>query len=103
MRDRGKIRYDGEYFERGRVDLRKRLAFLPDAPFVHAGMSVLRHIGRVVQLYDAAGEGVEQTVIELLTELDHWRANFERGAVASQELRVMAPALLPLFGRLRLP
>ena len=67
--DRGEILYDGQHFERGRVDLRKRLAFMPDVPFVHPGMKVLRHIGLVLQLYDAAGEGVEETVIELLTEL----------------------------------
>lgn len=67
--DRGELLYDGERFERGRVDLRKRLAFLPDVPFAHAGMTVLRHIGLVLQLYDAVGEGVEGTVIELLAEL----------------------------------
>ncbi|HEV3344209.1 MAG TPA: ABC transporter ATP-binding protein [Pirellulales bacterium] len=67
--DRGKILYDDEPFERGRVDLRKRLAFLPEVPFVHAGMSVLGHIGLVMQLYGTTGEGVEETVIELLMEL----------------------------------
>jgi ABC-type multidrug transport system ATPase subunit len=68
--DRGDILYDGERFVRGRVDLRKRLAFLPDAPIVLPGMSVLDHVGLVLQLYEAAGEGVEETVIELLTELN---------------------------------
>jgi len=67
--DRGEILYDGERFMRGRVDLRKRLAFLPDAPIVIPEMSVLEHIGLVLQLYEAAGEGAEETVIELLTEL----------------------------------
>ena len=55
--DCGEILYDGERFVRGRVDLRKRLAFLPDAPIVVPDMSVLEHIGFVLQLYEAGGEG----------------------------------------------
>lgn len=68
--DRGEIRYDDERFVRGRVDLRKRLGFLPDTPVVHPSMTVLEHIGLSLQLYDAAGQGVEDSVIELLTELN---------------------------------
>lgn len=67
--DRGEIRYNGEHFERDRVDLRKRLAFMPDVPFAQPGMSVLRHIGLVLQLYGATQAGIEETVIELLTDL----------------------------------
>jgi ABC-type multidrug transport system ATPase subunit len=68
--DRGSIVYDGESFRRDRLDLRRRLGFLPDVPFVYPDMTVLRHIGLVLRLYEADAEGVEETVIDLLTELD---------------------------------
>jgi ABC-2 type transport system ATP-binding protein len=68
--DRGEMLFDGEPFRRDRLDLRRRLGFLPDVPFVYPDMTVLRHIGLVLRLYEADAEGVEETVIDLLTELD---------------------------------
>jgi ABC-type multidrug transport system ATPase subunit len=68
--DHGEVLYDGELFRRDRLDLRRRLGFLPDVPFVYPDMTVLRHIGLVLRLYEADVEGVEETVIDLLTELD---------------------------------
>ena len=41
---KGEIRYDGQTFHRGRVDLRRRFAFLPDTPCVYAEMTVLQHV-----------------------------------------------------------
>ena len=67
---RGKILYGGERFHRGRIDLRKRFAFLPDFPFVFPDMTALRHIGMVLRLYEAAGPGIEDTVVELLEAFD---------------------------------
>lgn len=67
---RGEILYDGQSFRRDRIDLRQRLAFLPDFPYVFPGMTVLRHIGMVLRLYEADQPGIEERVLELLREFD---------------------------------
>lgn len=67
---RGRVLYDGGLFERGRMDLRKRLCFLPDFPLVFEQWPVLRHIGMVLRLYQADREGIEEQVIELLSEFE---------------------------------
>lgn len=66
--DSGEIDFDDEPFRRQRIDQRKRLFLLPDFPFVYDDMSVLRHIGMVLRLYEADRPGVEETVIDLLKE-----------------------------------
>jgi ABC-type multidrug transport system ATPase subunit len=66
----GEIRYDGELFQRERLDLRRRFGFLPDFPFVHLNMTVLRHIGLVLRLYEADRAGIEEIVIEVLRDFD---------------------------------
>ncbi|MBI5525318.1 MAG: ATP-binding cassette domain-containing protein [Deltaproteobacteria bacterium] len=45
--DSGEIRFDGEPFRRDRLDLRKRLAFLPDFPPLTSA-TVARHIATVL-------------------------------------------------------
>lgn len=67
---RGMILYDGEPFRRDRMDLRRRLSFLPDSPFVFPHLTPIRHIGMVLRLYEADKEGVEERVIEILREFD---------------------------------
>lgn len=67
---KGQIIYDGQKFERGRLDLRKRLFFLPDFPVMYYHQSTLRHIAMVLQLYGADGDGAERRVLELLEEFD---------------------------------
>lgn len=49
---RGRIYYDGEEFHRGRMELRRRLMFLPDHPMAFARMNVLEHIAMCVRLYE---------------------------------------------------
>jgi ABC-type multidrug transport system ATPase subunit len=66
----GEIHFDGELFRRDRIDLRKRLHFLPDRPFVNSTLSVARHIGMGLRLYEADAPGVENRVVELMEELD---------------------------------
>lgn len=68
--DSGAIRFDGETFRRGRVDLRRRLGFLPEFPFVYPEMTVLRHMGMTLRLYGADPLGVEEWVIRLLRDFD---------------------------------
>ena len=68
--DRGRILYDNEVFRRGRVDLRRRFAFLPDVPVVFHHLTVLRHIGMALRLYERDTEGLEERVLQLLRDFD---------------------------------
>src|SRR6476659_1825314 len=68
--DRGPISYDGEAFRRGRIDLRRRLAFLPDFPCLFSEMSVLRHVGMTLRLYGADGDVAEERVLARLRDFD---------------------------------
>jgi ABC-2 type transport system ATP-binding protein len=67
---RGTVLYDGQKFDRGRMDLRERLFLLPDFPLVFEKWSTLRHVGVVLRLYKADRAGVEEKVIELLNEFE---------------------------------
>ena len=66
----GSILYDGERFRRDRLDLRRRFCFMPDFPFLYPDMTVIQHLGMVLRLYDADRDGVEETVIDLLSDFD---------------------------------
>jgi ABC-type multidrug transport system ATPase subunit len=54
------------------MDLRRRLAFLPDFPVAFPQNTVLRHIGMVLRLYGADEAAVEPRVLELLRGFDLW-------------------------------
>ena len=68
--DGGRIYYDGEQFNRGRIDLRQRLSFLPEFPVIFPQLSVARHIAMVLGLYNRDGESSASAVTEHLKELD---------------------------------
>ncbi len=80
---RGEVLYDGERFNRGRMDFRERLHFLPDFPFVFERWTSLQHIGMMLRLYKADGPGIEEKVIELLSE-------FELLPLAERPLQVLS-------------
>jgi ABC-type multidrug transport system ATPase subunit len=50
--------------------LRRQLFFLPDFPVVFYEMSILRHIGMVLRVYERQEEGVEVRVLQLLKDFD---------------------------------
>lgn len=64
------MRFDGELFSRDRIDLRRRTFFLPDFPAVFPEMTLIEHIEMVLQLYECDALGVEDRVVQLLTEFD---------------------------------
>ena len=68
--DSGRILYDGDQFHRGRVDLRKRLSFLPEFPLLFPRTSVARNIAMVLGLYGIDGESLPESITEHLHELD---------------------------------
>jgi ABC-type multidrug transport system ATPase subunit len=67
---RGSINYDGEPFNRGRLDLRRRFMFLSDFPLFFSTYDVVRRIGIALTLYEKDAEGIEERVAELLREFD---------------------------------
>ncbi|MFT6617248.1 MAG: ATP-binding cassette domain-containing protein [Verrucomicrobiia bacterium] len=66
----GGVYYDDELLLRDRLDLRRRFFFLPDVPYQFEGYSVLRNISITLRLFEADRAGVEDTVLQLLKDLD---------------------------------
>jgi ABC-type multidrug transport system ATPase subunit len=66
---KGTVRYDGELFNRGRMDLRRRLMFLADQPMMFAKPSVLWHISMCVRLFNVQ-EPTDEKVVDILRHLD---------------------------------
>lgn len=68
--DEGTIHYDGELFRRDRVELRRKLAFLPDTPLFWPRKSVLQHLSLVLRIYEGDLTGAEDRALELLRDFD---------------------------------
>lgn len=69
--DAGTIVYNDEPYERDKLELRRQIFFLPDFPVVFYEMSILRHIGMVLRVYEKEDEpGIEQRVLQLLKDFD---------------------------------
>jgi ABC-type multidrug transport system ATPase subunit len=68
--DRGLLLFDDEPFQRDRLDMRRKIAFLPDFPMLFWEMSVIRHLGMLLRLYEAGGPGIEEKLITLLRDFD---------------------------------
>lgn len=67
---RGEVRYAGEKFSRGRLDLRRRLFFLPDFPLLYGEMNVLQHAAMLLRVYERDGRAAEEVILRALEELD---------------------------------
>ncbi len=68
--DAGELYFDEQPFRRDRLDLRKRLFFLPDFPLLFWEESVVRNIAIVLRLYEADIPGAEERVLTLLRDYD---------------------------------
>jgi len=68
--DSGTTSYDGEIFKRSKIDLRKRLHFIPDFPTVFVGMKVAGHIAMALRLYGKEIDGLENRVVQILEDFD---------------------------------
>lgn len=66
----GRILFDGETFNRDRVDLRERFHFVPDFPYVYHDATVLQHIGMLLRAYSADENPVEEKVLDLLEDFE---------------------------------
>jgi ABC-2 type transport system ATP-binding protein len=68
--DSGEIIYNDQPFERDNMALRRDVFFLPDMPVVFYEMSVVRHIGMVLRVFEKDEAGIEEKVLQLLKEFD---------------------------------
>lgn len=68
--DAGAIVYNEEPFERDKLEIRRQLFFLPDFPVVFYEMSIIRHIGMVLRVYEKEEQGIEARVLQLLKDFD---------------------------------
>lgn len=66
----GLVMYDDETFTRDRLDLRRRLHFVPDFPFFFAGYNVVQQVGLSLRIYEVERPGLEDRVVELLRDFD---------------------------------
>ena len=66
----GTIWYDEEKFSRGNLNLRRRIAFLPDFPIAFPNYTIMRHVGMVLRLYGVDNAARAPRVLELLRGFD---------------------------------
>jgi len=67
---RGDVLMDGQTFHRSRLDLRRRLFFLPDFPPLYAHQTALQHIALLLRLYERDPAGVDEVVLGALRDFD---------------------------------
>ena len=65
----GTIQLDGETLRRSRIDLRRRLFFLPDFPFFHPWATPVNHIAMVARLYYRASVDPDR-IFGVMEDLD---------------------------------
>ena len=99
---KGEVRYDGERFTRARLDLRRRLDFIPDFPALFAHLTVIEQIALLLRVYEHDTPESEDRILRILGELDMLPlaetrvGGLSRGQiykVALAALATMSPAL----------
>ena len=99
---RGEVLYDGERFTRARLDLRRRLNFIPDFPALFAHLTVIEQIALLLRVYEHDTPESEERILHVLGELDMLPlaesrvGGLSRGQiykVALAALATMSPAL----------
>ena len=66
--DRGEIQFDGELLTRKRLDLRRRLFFLPDTPTVLPNTDLFSHLELVLSTYEYHDPALSEHVKQLIAE-----------------------------------
>ncbi len=66
----GAIYYDNEKFQRQRIDLRKRIQFIPDRPAAIGTHSVAQHANLVLSAYGMIGDEHTRSFVQNLKELN---------------------------------
>src|SRR5438105_6081354 len=69
MPRRGSILYNDKEFSRDDMDLRRRIFFMADFPYLFWEMSPVQHVGTCLKLYDTQRQDAPAFVSELFREL----------------------------------
>jgi ABC-type multidrug transport system ATPase subunit len=67
---RGEVQMDGARFTRARLELRRRLLFLPDFPALYGHLNALQHIALLLRIYERDTDGVDERILAVLRDLD---------------------------------
>jgi ABC-type multidrug transport system ATPase subunit len=67
--DKGAVLIDHARLETGRLDLRRRIAFLPDVPPTLPEADVLMHVAMYLRIWQADRPGIESQVAQWMEEL----------------------------------
>jgi ABC-type multidrug transport system ATPase subunit len=67
---RGEVLYDGQHFSRDRLDLRRRLVYLPDFPVLYRRMTALQHLALMRKVYQHDSPPSDDELVAALGELD---------------------------------
>jgi ABC-2 type transport system ATP-binding protein len=67
---RGEVLMDGVRFRRNRLDLRRRLYFLPDFPALYGHLNVLQHTALVLRVYERDTAGLDGAILSALRDFD---------------------------------
>lgn len=67
---KGSMLFDDHEFSRDDLELRRRMFFMADFPYVFWEMSPLQHIGMCLKVYGAQHDGAAGRVIEFFRELE---------------------------------
>ena len=68
MLSKGTILFDGEVLQRDRMELRRRLHWIPNSPPVFQNMDMLAQIAVTLDAYACLPDGIEEHVFDLLRE-----------------------------------
>lgn len=68
--DEGLIEYDDQQFKRTRLDLRRKIYFLPDFPVFFPGQTVLQNLATVLRFYEIERAGLEEETIQLFEKFE---------------------------------
>ncbi|HKT87853.1 MAG TPA: ABC transporter ATP-binding protein [Candidatus Sulfotelmatobacter sp.] len=67
---KGRILYDGVPLTRENMQVRRRIAFLPDFPIAFPHYTVMRHVGMVLRLYGVDEHVKESRILDLFRGFD---------------------------------
>jgi ABC-2 type transport system ATP-binding protein len=67
---RGQVLLDGERFNRARLDLRRRLLFLPDFPALYGHLNPLQHLALLLRVYERDTAHLDERILVILRDLD---------------------------------
>jgi len=77
MLSQGRILFDGEELRRDRMELRRRLHWIPDCPIGFQNMDMLAQIAVTLDAYAFLPDGIEEQIYDLLQEFSSVECEYQ--------------------------